>query len=80
MYMHLNSFYINIVVLPFNELVHAYHIYRIDEAFSTAARCQADLQIQRRKSALQEKQLMCHQGGILKLKSNDNNVADLENE
>ena len=52
----------------------------MDKAFSIAAKCQADLQIQRRKNALQEKQLMCHQGGILKSKNNENNVADLENE
>ena len=49
----------------------------MDEAFSVAAKYQADLQIQRRKNVLQEKQLMCHQG---KLKNNESNVADLENE
>ena len=56
------------------------YLQRMDEAFSTAARCQADLQIQRRKNALQEKQLMCHHGGILKSKNNENNVNDLESE
>ena len=45
-----------------------------------AARCQADLQIQRRKNALQEKQLMCHHGGILRSKNSENNVNDLESE
>ena len=62
------------------KLVYACYTYRMDEAFSSAARCQADLQIQRRKNALQEKQLMCHHGDTLKSKSNENNMDDLETE
>ena len=57
-----------------------YQTYRMDKAFSIAASCQADLQIQRRKNALQEKQLMYHHGGILKSKNHENIVDDLESE
>lgn len=52
----------------------------MDEAFSVAARSQADLQIQRRKNALQEKQLICHQGGVLKSKNTESNVEYLESQ
>lgn len=55
-------------------------MYRMDESISIAARSQADLQIQRRKNALQEKQLMCHQGSTLKSKNSENYVDDLESE
>ena len=58
----------------------SHQTYRMDEAFSLAARCQADLQIQRRKNALQEKQLMHHHRGILKSKNHENIVDDLESE
>ena len=52
---------------------------RMDEAFSKAARSQADLQIQRRKNAIQEKQLMSHQRAT-KSKNTESNVEILESQ
>jgi len=40
--------------------------HRMDEAINAATKSQADLQIQRRKNALQEKKL--NQGGVAKSK------------
>lgn len=62
------------------KFVYTYQMHRMDEAFSTAAKCQADLQIQYRKNALQEKQLMCHRGGISKSKNHENSMTELESE
>ena len=58
--------------------VHVTH--RMDEAVNAATKLQADLQIQRRKNALQEKRLLHHQGGVTKSKCTENSMEDLEDQ
>ncbi|XP_065882678.1 coiled-coil domain-containing protein 13-like [Dysidea avara] len=53
---------------------------RMDEAVNAATKLQADLQIQRRKNALQEKRLLHHQGGVTKSKCTENSMEDLEDQ
>jgi len=53
------------------------YMHRMDEAVNTAAKSQADLQIQRRRNVLQEKKLQHHQGGV---KGTENSTEDLEDQ
>ena len=52
----------------------------MDEAINTATKSQADLQIQRRKNALQEKKLLHHQGGVAKSKCTESCAEELQDQ